>query len=171
MNKSRWKVKLLLIIVALSIFPLISGCAPEEDLDKNLGRITGPYRFNIGQWEFRTFLEEIGEFLSGGNEIADNATSDAETYFANVEQIRKLEWQIGAVKAGSRQGDLTTLEDEYSLLRQKNTELAENVEHLLKLQIREALSQQDIYNPLYKYVAFEIRFPPSILRWRSHLIF
>jgi len=158
--KSQWKTKLLFIIVALSIIPMMSGCSAEQDFDERLVTITEPYRFNIGQWEFRTVLGEFGEFLSGGNEITDNATSAAATYFSNVEQIKRLEWQIKAVKAGSRQGDLTALEEEYDELRQKNAELVDDVERLLESQIREALSEQGIYNPLHEYIRFNVHFPP-----------
>ncbi len=138
------------------LFPLVVGCAPAHDFNKQLRAITGPYRFDLVKWELSALIREAGKLFSR-QESTENA---AATYFANVERIKMLESEIEAVNVGNRQGDLASLEDELGELQQQNAELAGIVERLLETQIREAFSRQGIFNPVDKYVRIKIGFPP-----------
>lgn len=138
------------------LFPLVVGCAPAHDFNKQLRDITGPYRFDLVGWELNALIREAGKLFSR-HESTGNATA---TYFANVERIKRLESEIKAVNAGNRQGDLASLEDELGELQQQNAELAGIVERLLETQIREAFSQQGIFNPADKSLSIKVGFPP-----------
>ncbi len=138
------------------LFPLVVGCAPAHDFNKQLRAITGPYRFDLVKWELSALIREAGKLFSR-QESTENATA---TYFANVERIKMLESEIEAVSAENRQGNLASLEDELDELQQQNAELAGTVERLLETQIREAFSRQGIFNPLDKHVRTKIGFPP-----------
>jgi len=143
----------------LLLFSLVAGCAPARDFDGQLREITGPYRFDVVKWELNALTQEAGKLFSR-QESTDNATSAAATFFANVERINGLVSEIEAVRAGNRQGDLTSLEDELNERRRQNAELAGTVEGLLETQIREAFTQQGIFNPLDTYLGLRIGFPP-----------
>ncbi|HUT67755.1 MAG TPA: hypothetical protein VMW86_04310 [Dehalococcoidales bacterium] len=159
MIKPRCKFSLLLAAVILLLFSLVAGCAPARDFDGQLREITGPYRFDVVKWELNALTQEAGKLFSR-QESTDNATSAAATFFANVERINGLVSEIEAVRAGNRQGDLTSLEDELNERRRQNAELAGTVEGLLETQIREAFTQQGIFNPLDTYLGLRIGFPP-----------
>ena len=141
------------------LFSLVAGCAPARDFNGQLREITGPYRFDVVKWELNALTQEAGKLFSR-QESTDNATSAAATFFANVERINGLVSEIEAVRAGNRQGDLTSLEDELNERRRQNAELAGTVEGLLETQIREAFTQQGIFNPLDTYLGLRIGFPP-----------
>ena len=141
------------------LFSLVAGCAPTRDFDGQLREITGPYRFDVVKWELNALTQEAGKLFSR-QESTDNATSAAATFFANVERINGLVSEIEAVRAGNLQGELTSLEDELNERRRQNAELAGTVEGLLETQIREAFTQQGIFNPLDTYLGLRIGFPP-----------
>ena len=158
---SRIKVGLLLLLMSLLLCSLLEGCTPgRSDFDKKMRAIIKPYHFSIVKWELNTLGEEVAKVFSGGQKSADDSINEVKKYFTNVEQIKALQSQIEAIKTGDRQGDLTSLEDKLSKLQQQNLEAACTVERLLETQIREELSRQGIFNPIYKYVGWEISFPP-----------
>ncbi len=131
-----------------------------------------PTSFHLVKWEFKALGGEIGQFFSRHHESTDNATSEFATYFDNVEQIRTLEATIEAVKAGDQPGDLPSLEDKLSVLRQDNSAMTGDIERQLEKKIKAMLSQEGIFNPLDKYVRFKIGFPPvkMILAKPPHLL-
>jgi hypothetical protein len=167
----RYKVGLLTIVLLL-LFLLAAGCAPGQDFDSHLQTITAPYSFDLVKWEFKALGGEIGQFFSRHHESTDNATSEVAAYFANVEQIRTMEATVEAVKAGDQTGDLTSLEDKLSMLRQDNSAITGDIENQLEKKIKASLSQEGIFNPLDKYVRLKIGFPPvrMILAKPPHLL-
>ncbi len=138
----------------------ITGCTLTKDFDKYLRIVTKPYRFDIVKWEFEAFGVEVYKIFSQKQRGSVDDVEVVTAYFANVNQIEKLEAEIIAVEAGSRQGDLSALEDELNGLYQQNTEMVDTVEMVLEAQIRDVLSQEGIFNPFHKYVRVGIGFPP-----------
>jgi len=154
--KSRLKVGLVLIAIPLLICSL-GGCAPNHDFNKRLGAITKPYQFSIVKWELNAFGEEIRKTFYDRQKETDDGVSKVTEYFSAVEQIKRLESEIEAVKTGNRQGDLASLEAELNKLRQQNTAVADTVERIIETQIRGTLSQQAIFNPI---IGSKVGFPP-----------
>jgi hypothetical protein len=154
---SHYKIGLF-IVTLLTLFTLVSGCAPNHDFNQQLKGITKPYRFDLVKWEFETLGGEVGEFFRGGDKAADNATLEIITYFTNAAQIRNLEATINAVRAGNLTGDPDRLQNELDGLRRQNAGRSEATEKALEAQVREALSQQGINNPLNK--KWKFGFPP-----------
>jgi hypothetical protein len=152
------------ILVLMAVLLLSSlgttGCAHSQDFDESLKEITKPYLFSIARWELNALGEEIRKAFEGEPRSTGDDVAEVTRYFSAVEQIKGLESEIAAVKAGNRQGDLASLEAELSRLQQQNNAVADTVERLLERQIREALSQQGIFNPLDKYIGSKINFPP-----------
>ncbi len=126
----------------------LGGCAPNHDFNKRLGAITKPYQFSIVKWELNAFGEGIRKTFCDRQKKTDGEVSKVTEYFSAVEQIKRLESETGSVKAGKRQGDLASLEAELNGLQQQNSEVADTVEKILETQIKEALSQQGIFNPI-----------------------
>ncbi len=160
MLKSRCKIGRLLIAVSLLLLLLAAGCHPAQSFDERLQTIAAPHRFHLMQWEFESLISEVGKLFHSQGECTDNDTAQIEVYFYNVERINTLEAEIEAVKAGERTGDLASLEDTLGELRRRNGELAGLIERLLEKQIREALSEEGIFNPADKYVNIKVSFPP-----------
>ena len=157
---SRIKIRLGFLVMSLLLCSLIAGCTPgQSGFDKQMRAIVKPYHFSVMKWELNTLVGEVRKVFSGQN-IIDDGLYEVNKYFANVEQIKILEMEIEATKAGTNQGGLASLEDKLDKLQQQNLEAVGTVERLLETQIRKELSRQGIFNPIYKYVRWEIGFPP-----------
>jgi len=135
------------VILSLTFLP-VTGCTLNHDFNKDLKVITEPYRFSIAKWEINAFGEGIRQTFCDRQKTTDDKISKVVEYFSAVEQIKRLESETGSVKAGKRQGDLASLEAELNGLQQQNSEVADTVEKILETQIKEALSQQGIFNPI-----------------------
>jgi hypothetical protein len=138
----------------------LTGCTLTTDFDRYLRSVTKPYRFDIVKWEFEAFGAEVSKIFGQKECGSINGVEVVTAYFANVDQIKKLEAEIVAVEAGSRQGDLSALEAELNGIYQQNAEMVDIVEMVLETQIRDVLSREGIFNPLHKYVRVGIGFPP-----------
>ena len=135
-----------------------AGCVPGKDFDARLRAIVKPYRFSIAGWEVKTLFGEAGR-LGQSKETGDEV-SQVNQFFAVVARIKALESEVAAVKAGTRPGDLASLETELGKLQSQKTALAETAEKIIERQIRETLSQQGIFNPIDKYLKIKVGFPP-----------
>lgn len=160
MIKSRLKVRLMLVAISLMLCSIATSCASSQDFDKQLRTITKPYRFSIVMWELNALGKEVKKVFGDGQKGTDDGAREVIEYFSSVEQARRLESEIEAIKAGDRQGDLASLEAELSRSQQQNTAVVDTVEKLLETRIRETLSQQGIFNPIDKYTRFKFGFPP-----------
>jgi hypothetical protein len=159
-NKIMSKYKIgVLFIIFLTVFILASGCGRGTEFDRQVGEIAKPYNFQLVKWEFQTLTGEIGGFFSGEGKT-DNETAEIITYFTNAARIRNLEATLNAVRAGNQAGELDQIQNELDELRSQNTARRVATEKALERQVREALAQQDIYNPLDRYVKIKISFPP-----------
>ncbi len=154
-------MRLKLIIISLMLLCLFTGsCSPARGFDYQLGSIVKPYRFSMVNWEFKTIPYEAKQWLFGKPEKIDDQTDTVAKYFSLVEQIRSLESEIAAIDAGNKRGDLASLEAELNRLQEQRGALAGKVERIIARQIKEALAQQGIFNPMDKYIRLKVGFPP-----------
>lgn len=148
----------LLGVVLANIFSL--SCTPDRDFDNRLRAITRPFHFSTAGWELNVVLDSIRETFAGGDKETGDDVSKVIEFSSSVERIRTLKSEIEIIKSGNRQGDLTSLEAELNDLQQQSAVLESAVEMTLERQIREALSQEGIFNPIDKYVKLKVGFPP-----------
>jgi hypothetical protein len=155
-------MKLGLAVMAglLSFCLLITGCTATRDFNKRLGQIARPYCFSIAQWEASAIVSGVKGAVSNQSKVTGDEAGKVPEYFATVERIKSLTAEIEAIKAGSKTGELTALEEELSELRQQKASLIDLVETVITGQIKETLSQQGIYHPADRYVKAKINFPP-----------
>ncbi len=158
--KSLNKVRLLITAAFLLVFSLTAACGPGQDFDSHLDRAVKPYRFGFIRWEVNALAVEVGLLFSGEDEIEGDSTAVIDEYFKNIDRIRSIRAQINAINAGIRSGDAPSLQKELDELRFQNAQLNDVVERQIETQIREVLSQQDIYNPLDRCMSLEVGFPP-----------
>jgi len=111
-------------------------------------------------WEFKTIPYEAKQWLFGRHEKIDDQTDTVAEYFSLVERIKSLESEIAAINADNGQGDLASLEAELNRLQEQRVALAGKVERIIARQIKEALAQQGIFNPMNKYIRLKVGFPP-----------
>jgi len=160
----QFKIKSIALAGLLSVCLVGAGCASSQSFDGRLNSIVKPYRFNIVGWEFRTILSEVNQWiLSGYEEIGDEAQV-VTGYFASIERIKTLTSEIEAVNADNRQADLASLEAELNRLQKQKMAVEDAVERIIGKQVREALTQQDIFNPVDKYIRLKVGFPPLNFR-------
>jgi len=144
----------------LSFCLLAIGCAATKDFDKQLSQIARPYRFHVAQWEAGTVFKAAKQAICERDRADSVEVEKVNDYFDTVARIKILKSEIEAVKAGSRTGELASLEAELTELQQKRDSLVVAVEKVITRQMKDILSQQVIYNPLDKYVRLKINFPP-----------
>jgi predicted nucleic acid-binding Zn-ribbon protein len=150
-----------LIIISLLSLCLISGsCSPAPDFDSSLKSIVKPYLFSIARWESRAIPDEVNRLVFGEHEKVDDEVQVVTEYFTLVEQIKSLEWEIAAIDAGNKSGDLASLEAELNRWQQQKAALADKVERIIASQIKQALAQEGIFHPLDKYIRLKVGFPP-----------
>jgi hypothetical protein len=119
-----------------------------------------PYRFYIAQWEVNTIFSKAKQFIFDRNKKVDSDINQVNEFFAIVDQLKTLKSEIEAIKTDKKQGDLVSLEAEFSELQQKRAALDEVVEKIISRQIREVLNEQGIFNPIEKYIKLKVNFPP-----------
>jgi hypothetical protein len=150
----------LLVFMILPVLVLAAGCATDPDFNQQVKTFTKPYRFDLVTWELKTLAGEAGELFTRHDGNSANGTAEVIRYFNNVTRIKSLEATVSAISAGNGSGDTDRVQEEIDALRQENTELTDDVNRTLGRQVRETLSQQGIYNPVYRYTRLKIGFPP-----------
>ncbi len=154
-------MKIGFIAIALSLLSLLlSGCVPAQDFDSRLDSIVEPHRFSTVKWESSAIPHEIRQSAWGSFSRVDDETKLVTEYFSVVKRIEALESAIRAANAGSRQGDLALLEEELSVLLDYKAAVKDTVERILERQIKQTLAQQDILNPMDRYIRIKVNIPP-----------
>ncbi|MFC1930753.1 hypothetical protein ACFLXJ_00895 [Chloroflexota bacterium] len=136
------------------------SCAPGQDLNTRLNSIVRPYHFNFVRWQCNAVFNEAKKLIFERDKKTDDEISKIKDFFSTTEQMKTLESEIEAIKAGSKQGDSAPLEVELNELHQQKATLESLAERIIERQIRETLSQQGIFNPIHRYIGFKIGFPP-----------
>ena len=136
------------------------SCAPRQDFDNQLGGITRPFKFSIVKWELGAIFEEAKKIIGSNYIKSDDEAAKVTGYFSAAERIKSLKSEIEAVNSGDKPGNVAALETELNGLQQQNLALADIVERIIERQTRDALSQQDIFNPIYEYLRVKVGFPP-----------
>lgn len=158
-NSSFQKV-VAVVLSMLAIGFSATACAPAKSFDNELERVVSPYSFNLAGWEFNTLTKEIkGAFSREPAELGKGAGTVKE-YFNLFDRINGHESEIATVKAGTKVGDLTILEDELQLLQAQRSALEKQTQTILEKQIGNILSELGIYNPTDIYFALKVTFPP-----------
>ncbi len=166
-------MRLKLIVISLLSLCLFSGsCSPARGFDYQLGPIVKPYRFSIVKWEFKTIPSEAKQWLFGKHGKNDDQTDMVAEYFLLVKRIKSLESEITTINADNEQGDLASIEAEVNRLQEQRMVLAGKVERIITKQIKEALAQEGIFNPMDKYIRSKVGFPPLDFRFENppHLL-
>ena len=156
----RKRMRLIFATSMISIVLLGVSCVPGRDFNTRLGTIVKPYNFNIAGWEFNAIFNEAKQLIFGKNREIDGEINKVTEYFSSVEQIKSLHSEIEAINTGSKQGDSTSLEVELNKLQQQKLALEAVVERIIERQVKEALVQQGIFNPIDKYIRLRASFPP-----------
>ncbi len=157
-TQSKIRRVLLLGVLLASLFSL--SCTTDRDFDNRLKAITMPFHFSTAGWELNVVLDSVRDAFAGGDKETGGDVSKVIEFSSSVERIRTLKSEIEIIKSGNRQGDLTSLEAELNDLQQQSAVLESAVEMTLERQIREALSQEGIFNPIDKFVKLKVGFPP-----------
>jgi len=150
-------MKPIIFTVLLLVCLLSIGCAPSQDFDARLNSIVKPYLFSITWWEARTIPDEVKQWIFDERQRIDDEIGMVIEYFTSTEQIKTLKTEIAAAKAGNRESDLAPLQAELDRLQERKITLESTVERIIENQIREALTQQGIFNPV---IELRVSFPP-----------
>jgi hypothetical protein len=153
-------MKFRLLLVALILITCISGssCQQQDDFDRMINDIVGPYRFSIVEWELKTLTGELEEIIFNGVDYTADDTLVVIEYFSLLGDISGLENQISYLKDEASDTELDSLKEQLEILKERRDSLKKGVEKILELQIRETLRQLDIY--LGDDAAINIDFPP-----------
>jgi len=112
------------------------------------------------KWELRAIPQEANQWIFGRDEKIDDEIHVVMEYFSSVERIKALRSEVEANNAGNRQGDLALVEAELDMWQERRAALIDTVERIIEKQIKEALAQEGIFNPIDEYVRLKVSFPP-----------
>ncbi len=133
------KVARITVTIFLFFTLFTFGCiASSHDSEKEIHSITDPYEFSIAEWEFNSLTHEMWESLKPAHGAQIDDAEIVKQYFASIHT------------------------DET-----KRTELEDEAEKILSLQIREALLVEGIANPLDAYLPLKAVFPPVNFEFES----
>lgn len=120
----------------------VTGCISSDESQDSIHSITESDEFSISRWEFDSLLNGLWESLkpASRNDIDDVET--VKKYFASVRS-------------------------ESGLSESEREELEDKVERILSKQIREALIEVRIINPLDNFVPLRVVFPPIHFEFES----
>jgi len=152
------KIKLIIALSLVLAISLSGGCAPTRGFDNHLSSIVKPYRFSIVNWELKILFDR-GNQSDPGVEIEDEP-NQVTRYFSLVEQVKALKSEVKAIDNGDIPGDSTSLEARLNMLEGQRADLEDAVRRIMTKQIRTALTEQGIFNPIDKYIKLRIGFPP-----------
>jgi len=154
------KIRLIATASLLLVCLLGGSCAFTRDFDARLSSIVKSYRFSIVKWESRAIPHEANQWIFGSYEKIDDEVHVVTEYFSTIERIKTLESEIEIINAGNEQGDLASLEAELNMLQEQKMALKDTVERIIEKQIKKTLAQQDLFNPMDRYVRLKVNFPP-----------
>ena len=160
MNSSQPKARVILLTGLLLTCLLGVSCTVDRDFNNQLRSIAKPYHFNLVAWEFDNIFDVIHKAFEKRSENTEEGVDKVIEYFSTVGRVKSLRREIAAITAGDEQGDLAALEAELNKLERQSMPPSDAVEKAIERQVREVLSQQDIFNPLGKYLKLKVGFPP-----------
>jgi predicted nucleic acid-binding Zn-ribbon protein len=153
------KSTIFTIILLVCLFS--AGCALSRDFDAHLNPIVKPYLFSIARWELNAIPHEVNQWLFGRQEKIDDEIRVVTKYFSFLKQVKTLKSRIRVANAGSEENDLALLEAELNKLQEQQMTLKGKVERIIEKQIRNTLTEQDIFNPVTEE---DFNFPPLDFR-------
>ena len=145
----------------LLVFLLSGSCAPRQDFNTRLNSIVKPYLFDIVGWELGAIRHEVNQWTFGRYQKIDDGVRVVWEYYSAIERAKTLRSEITAVDASNVKGDLPALEAELNRLQEEKLASQSTVERIIEKQVRDALAQQSIFNPI---VGFRVSFPPVNFR-------
>lgn len=153
--------KSVIIMSLLCFFLVTGGCASPRSFDSSLRTIVKHHRFSTARWEAGVIGGEVKGWLFGKSQKGTDETRAVNDYFSLVDQIKALKSRMDVANAGNRQSDLTSLRSELNKLEGQRASLEDAVEDIIALQIKAALAEQGIFNPVMKW---QFHFPPLDFR-------
>jgi hypothetical protein len=156
----------IILTFFLLIGYLVSSFFTGSSFETRLDSIVKPYVFSLAGWEVRVIPQEIGLSLFNRSGKTDGDIGLVREYFQSTEQIKAVQSQIDATKAGEEKYDLASLEAELSRLQARKSTLESPVEKTIERQIRDTLTEQGIFSPL---ASLKINFPPVNFKLESPL--
>jgi len=117
-----------------------------------------PYLFSFVSWEYTALGHEVRQWAVGSREQIDDEVRAVVDYFAATKKLKALRAEMAELR--DRPPELATLQVEVNRLQERKLALRNAVEKIIEKQVRDALTQQGIFNPLEKYTGLKVTFPP-----------
>lgn len=154
------KTILVLGITLSMIFVSNTGCTTTQDFNQRLQAIVKPYDFSTIAWEIKTIPHELNQLIFSRRDNSRDEAKLVTNHFNVVGQIIRLRAQSQAINQGAASEDLTSLEAELNTLHEQRLASQDEVERILEKQIKTALAEQDIFNPLDSSTRIKLNLPP-----------
>ncbi len=153
-------LRITLVTLAALLLPgMTAGCDAGADFNARVDSIVEPYTFSVAGWQYRTLKQQVSHTLEEQEEpeyVADS--DDVRAYFSIVRGLRDAAAKFRASVKGTEEAAMYFTET--GRLQDTKEALAGNAEAAIKRQIQQALAEQGIYHPFWKYLGFHFQFPP-----------
>ncbi len=131
--------RIAILILVITCLAATSCTFPSDnDPQENIYSITKPYKFSISKWEIDALGHQLWESLKPASQIDINDTETVRAYFTSIGQDES-----------------------------KRKQLENEAERILSYQIREALIEEGITNPLDAWIPMKMVFPSVNFEFES----
>ena len=153
------RIKIIALAGMLFLGFIGGGCGSSSGFHARVDSIVQPYNFSVAQWQYQTIIQQVTQAIEERDEEKyEGGSDDVRAYFSLVRGLKNATSRFRASVKGSEDAGIYAAE--MGRLRDLKDALAGNAETGIKRQMQEALADQGIYHPLWKYVGFDVNFPP-----------
>ena len=132
----------IITLIISGLFATSCTSSSDDNSQDSIGSITNPYEFSVPQWEFDTVIDGMWESLKPATKAEIDDIETVNEYFAAL----------------SPQSDVSD---------SRKAELEDKTERILAKQIREALIEEGIMNPLDAFLPLKMVLPPINFEFES----
>jgi hypothetical protein len=147
-------VSLVLVGLALPAYITLQSVQPDPELRS----IVKPYTFSLWRHELGALFRGLGGILRPGESVATDDTAVVREYFMLVGQIKDIESTIALTDGHEEETKM--LEATLARLEERRSVIEARTKRILEKQIRQVLVDQEILNPLDRYLSINLVFPP-----------
>jgi len=153
------RIKIIALAGMLLLGFIGGGCGSSSGFHARVDSIVQPYDFSVAEWQYRTITQQMGQAVEKRDEEKyEGGSDDVRIYFSLVRGLKDITARFRASGRGTE--DAAKYAAEMGRLQDMKDAIAGNVETVIRRQIQETLTDQGIYHPLWKYVGFDVNFPP-----------
>ena len=156
-----------LVLKLTSLFSVLTvlavgtpGCQSSPTLQSEIAKIVAPDQFSISRWEISSVSKVVDQSIDNKYHLTAEDSQVVVDYFAVMDKINSETSAIEAISSGVMKGDLASHVQALVDLEIQRDGLSGKAGAVLEIQLRAALTDAGIFNPLDGRLDLKSTFPP-----------